>query len=260
MSEVKKGDRLAWIVGCDTGGTFTDVFALSGSGEARVAKVPSTPPRFDVGVVEGVQALGLEPGDVDTLFHGTTVTTNAVITKTGAPSALISTRGFRDVLEIRRANREELYDILWDPPAPLIPRRHRLEVPERVNYAGQIVIPLDEDAVRDVARKIRARRLQSVAVCLINAHMNPAHERRIREILVEELPGIDISLSTDILPEPPEFERTATTVANAYCAPVLRSYMDALEGRLVEHGYRSDLVLVMHNGGGTMTTDYAKGV
>jgi N-methylhydantoinase A len=251
---------LAWIVGCDTGGTFTDVFALSDGGQARVAKVPSTPPRFDIGVVEGVRALGLEPGDVDTLFHGTTVTTNAVITKTGAPSALVSTRGFRDVLEIRRANREELYDILWDPPAPLIPRRHRLEVPERVDYAGQVVIPLDDGAVRDVARKIRARGLLSVAVCLINAHMNPAHEQRIREILLEELPGVDISLSTDILPEPPEFERTATTVANAYCAPVLRTYMEALERRLAEHGFRSDLVLVMHSGGGTMTTDYAKGV
>ena len=217
-------------------------------------------PRFDAGVVEGVQALGLQPGDVRTLFHGTTVTTNAVITKTGAPSALVTTRGFRDVLEIRRANREELYDILWDPPAPLVPRRHRLEVDERVNYAGEVVTPLDEGSVREVARKIRARNLVSVAVCLLNAHMNPAHEQRVRDILHEELPGIDVSLSTDILPEPPEFERTATTVANAYCAPVLRTYMDALERRLSEGGYRSDVVLVMHNGGGTMTTEYAKGV
>lgn len=251
---------MAWIVGCDTGGTFTDVFALNEDGEVRVAKVPSTPPHFDIGVVEGVRALGLAPNEVETLFHGTTVTTNAVITKTGAPSALVTTHGFRDVLEIKRANREDLYDILWDPPPPLIPRRHRLEVTERVNYAGEVVTPLDEGSVREVARKIRARNLASVAVCLINAHMNPAHERRIREILLEELPGIDVSLSTDILPEPPEFERTATTVANAYLAPVLRTYMEALEGRLVEAGFRSDIVLVMHNGGGTMTTDYAKGV
>lgn len=251
---------MAWIVGCDTGGTFTDVFALDGSGEARVAKVPSTPPDFDIGVIEGLAALDLAPDEVETLFHGTTVTTNAVIMKTGAPSALVTTRGFRDVLEIRRANREDLYDILWDPPAPLIPRRHRLEVSERVDYAGNVVTALDEDSVRDVARKIRARGLSSVAVCLVNAHMNPAHERRIREVLAEELPGIDVSTSTDILPEPPEFERTATTVANAYCAPVLRAYMDALEERLVENDYRTDLILVMHNGGGTMTTEYAKGV
>jgi N-methylhydantoinase A len=251
---------VSWIVGCDTGGTFTDLFALSTTGEARVAKVPSTPPRFDVGVVEGVQALALAPDEVALLFHGTTVTTNAVITKSGAPSALVTTRGFRDVLEIRRANREDLYDILWDPPPPLVPRRHRLEVDERVNYAGEVVTPLDEGSVRDAARKIRARGLASVAVCLINAHMNPDHERRVRELLLDELPGIDVSLSTDILPEPPEFERTATTVANAYCAPVLRTYMDSLESRLTENGYRSDLVLVMHNGGGTMTTDYAKGV
>jgi N-methylhydantoinase A len=254
------GRNGTWIVGCDTGGTFTDVFALSAEGEARVAKVPSTPPHFDVGVVEGVEALVLEPGDVGTLFHGTTVTTNAVITKTGAPTALVTTQGFRDVLEIRRANREELYDILWDPPPPLVPRRHRLEVVERVDYGGGVVTALDEESVRDVARKIRARNLASVGVCLINAHMNPAHERRVREILLEELPGLDLSLSTDILPEPPEFERTATTVANAYCAPVLRRYMDALEERLAEGGYGRDVVLVMHNGGGTMTTDYAKGV
>jgi N-methylhydantoinase A len=249
----------SWIVGCDTGGTFTDVFAVSDSGESRVAKVPSTPPRFDLGVVEGVRELGLDPADVRTLFHGTTVTTNAVITKSGARSALVTTRGFRDILEIRRANREELYDILWDPPEPLVRRRHRLEVVERVDYAGEVVVPLDEDSVLEVARKLRAREIESVAVCLINAHMNPAHEQRVREILQAELPELQVSLSTDILPEPPEFERTATTVANAYCAPVLRRYMDTLESGLAESGFQSDIVLVMHNGGGTMTTDYAKG-
>ena len=148
---------MSWIVGCDTGGTFTDVFAVSDSGESRVAKVPSTPPRFDLGVVEGMRELGLDPAEVRTLFHGTTVTTNAVITKSGARSALVTTRGFRDILEIRRANREELYDILWDPPEPLVRRRHRLEVVERVDYAGAVVVPLDEGSVRDVARKLRAR-------------------------------------------------------------------------------------------------------
>jgi N-methylhydantoinase A len=251
---------VSWIVGCDTGGTFTDVFAVSDEGETRVAKVPSTPPHFEIAVAEGVRALGVPPTQVETLFHGTTVTTNAVITKTGSPSAVVTTRGFRDVLEIRRANREELYDILWDPPPPLIPRRHRLEVDERVDYAGEVVRALDEESVRSAARKIRARGLESVAVCLLNGHMNPAHERRVREILLEEIADLDVSLSTDILPEPPEFERTATTVANAYCAPILRRYMDNLERRLEADGYRSDIVLVMHNGGGTMTTDYAKGV
>src|ERR671937_1679179 len=140
----------AWIVGCDTGGTFTDVFAVSEAGESRVAKVPSTPPRFDLGVVEGVRRLGLDAAEVRTLFHGTTVTTDAFITKTGARSALVTTQGFRDILEIRRANREELYDILWDPPEPLIRRRHRLEVDERVDYAGAILRPLDEQSVREV--------------------------------------------------------------------------------------------------------------
>jgi N-methylhydantoinase A len=250
---------MQWIVGCDTGGTFTDLVALSEQGDFRVAKVPSTPPHFDRAVLEGVRELGIPAADISRLFHGTTVTTNAVITKRGAASALVTTSGFRDILEIRRANREDLYDITWDPPAPLIPRRHRLEVVERVDYAGSIVTPLDEDSVRDVARKVAARGLESVAVCLINAHMNPRHEQRVRELLLEANPGLNVSLSTDILPEPPEFERTATTVANAYTAPILARYMDTLSASLAEEGYGEDIVLVMHNGGGTMTTDYAKG-
>jgi N-methylhydantoinase A len=249
---------MSWIVGCDTGGTFTDLVALSDDGQFRIAKVPSTPPHFDRAVVEGVRALGIPKDEISRLYHGTTVTTNAVITKRGAPTALITTDGFRDILEIRRANRQELYDITWDPPAPLIPRRHRLEVMERVDFAGSVVVPLDESSVRDAAAKLEARAIDSVAVCLINAHMNPAHERRVREILLEELPDLNVSLSTDILPEPPEFERTATTVANAYTAPILANYIDTLGERLTEEGYPEDIVLVMHNGGGTMTVDYAK--
>ncbi len=250
---------MRWIVGCDTGGTFTDLVALSDGGEFRVAKVPSTPPRFDQAVLEGVRELGMPVADITRLFHGTTVTTNAVITKRGAHSGLVTTRGFRDILEIRRANRGDLYDITWDPPAPLIPRRHRLEVLERIDYAGNVVTPLDEDSVRAAARQIRARGLESVAVCLINSFANPAHEQRVRELLLEEIPDVSISLSTEILPEPPEFERTATTVANAYTAPILAQYMERLSHSLAEQGYGEDIVLVMHNGGGTMTTDYAKG-
>src|SRR5262249_32803250 len=174
-------------------------------------------------------------------------------------SPLRPARGFRDIVARRRATREALDDILWDPPEPLVRRRHRLEVLERVDYAGNVVVPLDEPSVLDAARKLRARGIESVAVCLINAHMNPEHEHRVREILQAELSELHISLSTDILPEPPEFERTATTVANAYCAPVLRRYMDTLETALSDSGFDSDIVLVMHNGGGTMTTDYAKG-
>ena len=250
---------MSWIVGCDTGGTFTDLVALSDAGEFRVAKVPSTPPDFDRAVIEGVRELGIPSGDIRRLFHGTTVTTNAVITKRGAATGLITTEGFRDILEIRRANREELYDILWDPPPALVPRRHRLEVAERVAYDGTVVTPLDEDTVRDAIRRIRARGLESVAVCLINAHMNPAHERRIRDLLLEADPELSVSLSTEILPEPPEFERTATTVANAYTAPILSRYMTTLVESLREDGFNEDIVLVMHNGGGTMTSDYAKG-
>ncbi len=153
--EFRRGGTVSWIVGCDTGGTFTDVFAVSETGESRVAKVPSTPPRFDLGVVEGVRALGIEPSEVTTLFHGTTVTTNAVITRAGAHSALVTTRGFRDVLEIRRANRAELYDILWDPPEPLDP-----PPPPAGDRRARRLLGRRRDAAR---RGLRARRRPQAA-------------------------------------------------------------------------------------------------
>ncbi len=137
----------SWRVGIDTGGTFTDVVAAR-DGEVRRGKVASTPPTFDDGVLAALAAVGLEPTDILLLAHGTTVTTNAVITKTGARTGLLTTRGFRDVLELRRHDSDELYDILWDPPPPLVPRRHRYEIRERVDYRGRTLTPLDEDDVR----------------------------------------------------------------------------------------------------------------
>ncbi len=248
---------MSWVVGSDTGGTFTDLVALNEGGELRIAKVPSTPPAFERGVLHGIEKLGVQLADVRTIFYATTATTNAAITCTGAKTALITTSGFRDILELRRSDRADLYDILWDPPPPLIRRRDRLEVAERVNYAGEILEPLDEESAGDVVRMLRARSIEAVAVCLINAFANPAHEQRVREILAAELPDVHVSISTDILPEPPEFERTATTVANAYLAPVLARYMDELDAATRRGGYEGRFVLVMHNAGGTMSADYA---
>src|SRR3954469_20094213 len=157
----------AWRVGIDTGGTFTDVVAV-GEGEVRRGKVPSTPPDFDDGVVAAIEAVGLRPEDVLVLAHGTTVTTNAVITKTGGRTGLLTTRGFRDVLELRRHNSAELYDILWDPPPPLVPRRLRLEVGERVDYAGDVVEELDEADLERALERLRDHAIESLAVCFLH--------------------------------------------------------------------------------------------
>ena len=251
---------MSWVVSSDTGGTFTDLVALSDEGELRITKVPSTHPDLDRGVIHGLRELAVPMAEVRMLFHATTVATNAAITRSGAKTGLITNRGFRDILELRRVDRKDLYDVLWDPPEPLIRRRDRLEVRERVNYAGQVVEPLDEDEVRAIARTFRRRGIEAVAVVLINAFAEPAHERRIAEILADELPEIAVSISTEVLPEPPEFERTATTVANAYLAPVLKDYMSRLKDAALSEGYAGRFVLVMHNAGGTMTSDYAKGV
>lgn len=248
-----------WSIGTDTGGTFTDIVAIDEEGEIRIGKVPSTPPRYERGVVEGIQSLGIPIAELRLLYHGTTVTTNALITKSGPPTGLVATKGFRDLLELRRHNRQELYDIMWDPPPPLVPRRHRLEVRERMNYAGEVLVPLDEEEARRVARIFRERGIEAVAVAFLNAHTNPAHERRMREILAEELPDVHVSISSEILPEPPEFERTATTVANAYLAPVASRYLGLLESAMAEIGYHGD-ILIMHSGGGILTADSARRV
>ena len=158
-----------WRVGIDTGGTFTDVVAAS-DGEVRRAKVPSTPPNFDDGVLAAIAAVGLAPAEVLLLAHGTTVTTNAVITKTGARTGLITTHGFRDVLELRRHNRAELYDILWDPPEPLVPRRRRLEIRERVDYAGTVVLELDELELEEVLERLHDHEIESLAVCFLHSY------------------------------------------------------------------------------------------
>jgi N-methylhydantoinase A len=240
----------SWRVGIDTGGTFTDVVAAS-NGEVRRAKVPSTPPNFDDGVLAAIGAVGLAPAEVLVLAHGTTVTTNAVITKTGARTGLITTQGFRDVLELRRHNRAELYDILWDPPEPLVPRRRRLEIRERVDYAGTVVQELDELELEEVLERLHDHEIESLAVCFLHSYENPAHELRVKEIVSERWPELYVSISSDLLREPQEFERTSTTAVNSYVGPILARYVDRLERRLGENGFRGRLLL-MHSGGGLL--------
>jgi N-methylhydantoinase A len=239
-----------WRVGIDTGGTFTDLVAVR-DGEIRTAKVPSTPPAFDDGVLDALAAAGIPAGDVLLLAHGTTATTNAVITKTGAKTGLITTKGFRDVLELRRHNRGEIYDILWDPPEPLVPRRRRLEVTERIDYAGDVAVPLATDEVVAALDRLREERIEALAICFLHSYANPAHELRVKEIAAERWPGLYVSVSSDLLREPQEFERTSTVVANSYLGPILSTYVGRLEERLAALEFVGAL-LIMHSGGGLL--------
>ena len=233
-------DAMGWRIGVDIGGTFTDVAVLDeASGRAGIAKVSTTPHDFGAAVIEGARAAideyGIVPEAVTLLSHATTVVTNALLEAKGANVALVATRGFRDVLEIRRSARADLYDLFQDAPAVLVPRRRRLEVTERIDAQGEIVTTLDEaeiDALIDSVRGFGG--VQAVAVCLMFSFLNDVHERRIGERLRAALPGIRVFLSSEILPEIREFERTSTTAVCAYVGPVLASYLERLAAALAE--------------------------
>src|SRR5216683_7071971 len=219
-------------VAVDVGGTFTDICILDEEqGTIEVAKVPSTSDPIDA-VVAGVVDAGIDLRVVVVFSHGTTVATNALITRNLPPAAMVTTRHFRDVIEIRRGTKADLWDAYDDVAPPYIRRRDRFEVTERVDHAGKIVTPLDEEEAHSVAAVLRRRGIETVAVCFINAHANPAHEVRMREILEEELPGVTISTSAEVLPEIFEHERFSTTVANAVLSPLISGYVNRLQDRL----------------------------
>jgi N-methylhydantoinase A len=244
-------------VAVDVGGTFTDICILDeADGSIDVRKVPSTADPIEA-VVDGVAEAGIDLHDVVVFSHGTTVATNALITRNLPPAAMVTTRHFRDVIEIRRGTKQDLWDAYADVAPPYIRRRDRFEVLERIDYAGEVVTPLDEDEARRVAAVLRRRDVQTVAVCFINAHANPAHELRMREILEEELPGVAVSTSAEVLPEIFEHERFSTTIANAVLSPLISGYVQRLEHRLGEKGYDGD-VLLLHSGGGVMTPRLAE--
>ncbi|MCW4354267.1 hydantoinase/oxoprolinase family protein [Hoyosella sp. YIM 151337] len=240
-------------VAVDVGGTFTDVCVFDEDArDIRVTKVPSTPDDPMRAVLRGVQRSGVNLSDVSLFSHGTTVATNALITRNFGPAAMVTTTGFRDVIEIRDGTKDDLWDAYNDVAPPYIRRRDRFEVTERMDYAGHVVTPLDEVEAHRVAALLRKRGAQTVAVCFINSYVNPAHEIRMREILEEELPGVAISTSAEILPEIFEHDRFNTTVANAVLAPKVSGYVNRLADELQAGGYRGDLLL-LHSGGGSMT-------
>jgi len=244
---------MAWRVGVDIGGTFTDVALVNEeSGEVGVAKVPTTPQDLAQGVLAALRAAmaryRVGAREVGLLSHATTVVTNAILEGRGARAALVTTRGFRDVLELRRSARADLYDLFQDPPAVLVPRRRRHEITERIGADGSIVTPLDEGEIDSLIAALAADRVEAVAVALLFSFLNPVHEARLGARLRAGLPGVPVYLSSEILPEIREFERTSTTAVSAYVGPTLASYLERLEAATRGEGLPA-LYVMGSNGG-----------
>ena len=252
-SSVSSSGPVEYRLSADIGGTFTDIVLLSPTGRYWTKKVSSTPDDFARGVIEGIDLLldeeNLRGSGLAEIIHGTTVATNAVLENKGAKTALVTTRGFRDVLELRRLRVPQLYNAFYRPPEPLVERRLRLEVDERIGAGGAVVRQLDEDSVTAVLDRLRRDAPEAVAVCLIHSYSNPEHEKRVGEIIRDELPTPYVSLSVDVLPEIREYERTSTTVINAYLGPIVKSYLDSLVRQLEESGANSPVRIMQSNGG-----------
>jgi N-methylhydantoinase A len=240
-------------LGVDVGGTFTDVVILAGGG-LITAKVPSTPSDQSEGVLAGVEASGFDAADVAAFAHGMTVATNALLERRGARVALVTTAGFRDVLEIGRQDRPSLYDLTRDRPPALVARELRFTVRERMGPDGEIE-PLDEDDLARAVAAVGEADVEAVAVCLVFGFLHPEHEQRVGEALRAELDGVHVSLSSEVLPEFREFERFATTTADAYLAPRLSAYLGRLADRAQEAGLRAPLV--MQSSGGVVDIEVA---
>src|ERR1700710_275201 len=242
-----KSARLA----VDIGGTFTDL-ALEAGGKRTTAKVLTTQGAPEQGVMEGfrtvTRAAGVAAADIALIIHGTTLATNSIIERKGARTALLTTEGFRDVIAMGNESRYDQYDLNIVLPEPLVPRHLRLPVPERLDNTGKILRPLDEAAVQALIPILKREKVESIAVGLLHAFVNPVHERRIQAILQVVLPDIPVSLSSEVSPEMREWERFSTTVANAYVQPMMARYLRRLESDLHSAGAAAPLFLMMSGG------------
>ncbi len=245
---------MSYRLGVDVGGTFTDL-ALYDTDSNRLdfAKTPSTPINQALGVAAGIRELterhGVSADRVDFFIHGTTVATNTLLERKGANTALIVTAGFRDVLQIGRQDRPDLYDWRIRRSDPLVPRHLRFEAQERTLHTGEVMIPMGKEALDDVIRRVKQAEVDAVAVCLLHSYANPSHEQAIGEAIRRELPDIPISLSHKILPEFKEYERMSTTTINAYVAPIMERYLRRLEASIADAGLKSELYIMQSNGG-----------
>ena len=243
-----------WILAIDIGGTFTDVVAADrDAGQMRVVKVLTSYPDPSLAVLAGVRALveryGVDPARVGRAIHGTTLVTNALIERKGARLGLITTEGFRDALEIGREGRYDIYDLFLELPEPLVERRLRIGVPERLTVRGEVIEPLDEAAVRQACEAFIDEGVEAVAVSFIHAYTNPSHELAAAQIVAELLPEAAISVSHEVAPEMREYDRTSTTAANAYVQPLVRGYLESLSTGLSDSGIRVPMHIMLSNGG-----------
>jgi N-methylhydantoinase A len=256
-------DREAsYRLGCDIGGTFSDLILVNDTtNEMHFMKCLNTPDDPARAIGDGVRALARRVpdflGDTRHVIHGTTVVINTVIERKGARTALLSTAGFRDVLEMRRHQRADVYDVHGTLPAPLIPRRLRIGIHERMLSDGRVHAPLDEDQLASVVRSLLDNRVESIAIAFLHSYRNPDHERRAREVIRSVSENVRVSLSSDVLPEIKEFERTSTTAVNAYVEPIVRRYLDRVEAELHVLGFRQDFY-VMHSAGGLADATLAR--
>ena len=252
-------------IGVDVGGTFTDCVLLRPDGTVIVEKTSTTPEDQSIGVLAGIARLAeaASLSDVqellqncESIVHGTTTADNTMIQMSGAVTGLIVTAGFRDEVEFRRCFKEDIWDPALPPPPPIARRRVRLEVPERLTAEGRVETPLDEEAVRKAAARLRAFGVRSIAVVFLYSFLNPRHELRAGELIREEFPDLELlSLSHEVYPKPPEFERTSTTLVNAYVGPPIVRYLDRLEGVLADAGFSRELLLATCSGGVATPTD-----
>jgi len=249
-------------IGVDIGGTFTDIVALDGAGRLSLTKVPSTPKDLLEGIAAAVTRVltlaGARPADVERFIHGTTVATNAILEQKGAVTAVLTTEGFEDVLELGRMKRSRMYDLAMDAEVPtfLAPRRRRLGIRERLDARGRVLVPLDEAAVAQAVETLRAQGVQAVAVCYLFSFVNPAHEQRTREIIAALAPELSVSLSSDVDPTFREYERLCVTAFDAYLGPVVKRYLAGLAATLRELGVRG-VPLIMRSRGGIVSAALA---
>ncbi|MBT3331856.1 MAG: hydantoinase/oxoprolinase family protein [Rhodospirillaceae bacterium] len=240
-------------VGADIGGTFTDLVLLGHDGTLHTKKVPSTVGAYEVAIVEGLSSVfdsaGLQPDQIEEVLHGTTVASNAILEHKGARTGLITTKGFRDVLEIRTLRMPRLYDLHWEKPPPLAPRYLRLDVDERINNKGGVDKALDLDEVERVVQRLLDEKVETIAVCLINSYANDSHERAIKGVIERMAPDLLHCISADVLPEILEYQRTSTTVINAYVMPIVSNYLQQLSARLGAAKIDAPLLLMQSNGG-----------
>ncbi len=249
---------MSYRLGVDVGGTFTDLVLVSPDGVARTCKVLSTTANYAEAIIAGVRELTAQaaiaaPG-IGEIIHGTTVATNAILERRGARAGLLTTEGFRDLLEIGRLRLSRLYDLDFERPAPLVPRRWRREVRERMSHRGEVITPLDRDGAAAAIDRLLAEGVESIAVCFLHAYANPAHEAQVGAMIRERAPHVALTLSSEILPEMREFERTSTAVTNAYVMPVMGRYLASLEAELRRLEVRAPL-LIMQSNGGVMTAE-----